>query len=96
MKRYLKYEHKVGQSDTVARTRFELGLMLTGLALIHRAAQCKETESEGESDGAEMNIERQVENVTKAIAPFILPMIDALGALDSEEMHVADASGEAT
>ena len=96
LKRYLKYEHKVGQSDTVARTRFELGLMLTGLALIHRAAQCKETESEGESDGAEMNIERQVENVTKAIAPFILPMIDALGALDSEEMHVADASGEAT
>lgn len=96
LKRYLKFEQKPGQSDTVARTRFELGLMLTGLALIHRAAQSKQTESEGEFEGAEMNIETQVENVTKAIAPFILPMIDALGALESEDLHVADASGEAT
>ena len=96
LKRYLKYEHKTGQSDAVARTRFELGLMLTGLALIHRVAQQKEIRSEDEPDNVEMNIEKQVANVTVAIAPFILPMIDALGALDSGEVHVTDASGEAT
>jgi hypothetical protein len=96
LKRYLKYEHKTGQSDAVTRTRFELGLMLTGLALIHHVAQHKEIESEEESNGVEMNIERQVESVTVAIAPFILPMIDALGALDSNEVIVTDASGEAT
>ncbi len=95
LKRYLKYELKTERSDVLARTRFELGLMLTGLAVIHRAAQRKQNE-EIETDDAEINIEKQVEYFTMAVAPFLLPMIDALGALDSEDAHVADASGEAT
>jgi len=98
LKRYLKYERRTEQIEQVVQTRFELGLMLSGLALIHRAAQRKKVAegSEEDEDGQELDIEKQVEEVTTALAPFLLPMIDALGALDAESVHVADASGEAT
>jgi len=98
LKRYLKYEHKAEQLEQVARTRFELGLMLSGLALIHRAAQRRNASGEAEEDveHQELDVEKQVEEVTRALAPFLLPMIDALGALDAENVAVTDASGEAT
>jgi hypothetical protein len=35
LQRFLKYEVKSGEDDNVAKSRFELGLMLTGLALIY-------------------------------------------------------------
>ena len=35
LQRFLKYEMKSGEDDKVAKSRFELGMMLTGLALIY-------------------------------------------------------------
>jgi hypothetical protein len=98
LKRYLKYELKSGQHEDVVQTRFEIGLMLVGLALIHRAAQQKNApHAEGDEQEQEaFSVEDQANQVTGALAPFLLPMIDALGALESEELHVAHASGEAT
>jgi hypothetical protein len=45
------------------------------------------------------SLEVRVANVTKALAPFLLPMIGALGALDAldeEKVAAGSASGEAT
>jgi hypothetical protein len=95
LKRYLKYDLKAGESDLLARTRFEIGLMLTGLAVIYRASK-PDRKNDGETDDNGSNIEEQVDDFTKAIAPFLLPMIDALGALEPEQVETMDASGEAS
>lgn len=52
-------------------------------------------ENDGDNNFAE-NLESRVANVTKAIAPFLLPMISALGALDEDKVAAGEASGEAT
>jgi hypothetical protein len=94
LKRYLKYDLKSGESDALARTRFEIGLMLTGLAVIYRASKAeRKEETDEENNGT--NIEEQVDHFTKAIAPFLLPMVDALGALEPEQAEAMDGSGEA-
>ena len=98
LKRFLKAELKPGEDDKVAQTRFELGMMLVTLALIH---QDKMNQTAGgaaseSGDGVTESLEDQVANVTKALAPFLLPMISALGALDEEKVAAGSASGEAT
>ena len=99
LKRFLKTELKLGEGDKVARTRFELGMMLVTLALIHQDKINQKTDdtqnASGEIVQAE-SLEDRVANVTKALAPFLLPMIGALGALDEEQVAAGSASGEAT
>jgi len=96
LKRFLKAELKSGEDDKVAQTRFELGMMLVTLALIH---QDKMNQADGSAQGEEVvteSLDDRVMNVTKALAPFLLPMISALGALDEEKVAAGSASGEAT
>ncbi len=98
LQRYLKSELKVGEDDRVARTRFELGMMLGGLALIHQdRLDKKANHGNGNDENAPRDsIETRVAEVTKAFAPFLLPMIDALGALDEEQIAASTTSGDAT
>jgi hypothetical protein len=99
MQRYLKYELKSGKDDKVARTRFELALMLSGLALIHHERTSQKEpphQSENEDFRRIETVEGQVAKVTQALAPFLLPMIDALGALDEEQVASSSRSGEST
>ncbi len=99
LQRFLKYELRSGEDDKVARSRFELGMMLTGLALIYQDnLERKEqaAQKEDEDAASKQSIEQRVAEVTKAFAPFLLPMIDALGALDEEKVAAGSASGEAT
>lgn len=99
LRRYLKYELKSGKDDKVAQTRFELGLMLSGLALIYqerlKQKQAAESSEHTEAEPKE-TLESRVATVTQALAPFLLPMIDALGALDEEQVTASSVSGEAT
>ena len=98
LQRYLKSELKAGEDDRVARIRYELGMMLGGLALIHQDRLDKKVNhSNGEEEGTKReSIESRVAEVTKAFAPFLLPMIDALGALDEEQIAASTTSGDAT
>lgn len=98
LKRFLKAELNPGEDDKVAKTRFELGMMLVTLALIHQD-RMNQTPSSTQNESAETvteSLEGRVANVTKALAPFLLPMIGALGALDEEKVAAGSASGEAT
>jgi hypothetical protein len=68
---------------SLIRERFRLALVLIALAMLQADAtkEREETESNRE-DG----IEQDILNVTRAIAPVILPMISALASLDEEEV----------
>lgn len=98
LKRFLKTELKSGEDDKVAQTRFELGMMIVTLALIHQD-KMNQVAMGAQSAGEEViteSLEDRVAHVTKALAPFLLPMIGALGALDEEKVAAGSASGEAT
>jgi hypothetical protein len=97
LQRFLKYELKSGEDDKVAKSRFELGMMLIGLALIYQDRNQGDSNSESPADLApKQPVEELVAGATKALAPFLLPMIDALGSLDEERVTSISASGEAT
>lgn len=97
LKRYLKYEMRHNKDERIIQTRFEIGMVLIGLALLHHSEQDKQlnTQTRNEGNNEETNIEDQVAAMSEALAPFLLPMIDSLGALDIEDT-VIDAAGEAT
>jgi hypothetical protein len=75
-------------------------MVLIGLALIREESESRETPNEedtfNDDEGPNVNIEDKVEQVTKAIAPVLLPIIDSLGSLDVEDEQPYQASGEAT
>jgi hypothetical protein len=99
LQRFLKYELKSGDDDKVAKSRFQLGMMLTGLALIYQDKLDQKSRAKVDDDDEPARrepIEQRVANATKALAPFLLPMIDALGALDEDQVASSSASGEAT
>jgi hypothetical protein len=98
LQRFLKYELRSGEDDKVAKSRFELGMMLTGLALIYQDNLDRKQSAVQQDDDAnqKQSIEQRIADVTRAFAPFLLPMIDALGALDEEKVAAGSASGEAT
>ncbi len=72
--------------------------MLVTLALIHqdKMNQTAGGAQSGSEEIATESLEDRVANVTKALAPFLLPMIGALEALDEEKVATGSASGEAT
>lgn len=99
---YLKSEIKPSGDDLeVTRARFMYGLVLVGLALLQQEELDRKRKqnaaSEEEADeGPEANIEERVQQVTTAIAPVLLPMIESLGELDEESSAPIVASGDAT
>lgn len=94
---YLKSDLKsAGENEELVKTRFTHGMVLTGLALLHQHEQkISETNNSEESaqSGDVESIESRVEETTKALAPFIVPMIEALGAIEITEDYVEE-SGE--
>jgi len=79
---YLKTEMKGTKGDVaLTRAKFVYGNVLVGLALIHDGQDRKP-----ESDDGEDNVTDRIAVTTKALAPFLVPMIDYLGALTSEEV----------
>jgi hypothetical protein len=97
---FLKTEMKAPKADVaLLKARFTYGMVLTGLGLLQQDMEKhpkKNGEAEGEDDDAVEDIETRVDQVTKALAPIMLPMIDSLGALEVDEVAVGTASGEAT
>lgn len=99
---YLKTEMKAAKSDVpLLRARFTYGMVLVGLGLLQEDMMAGtendgEDDSDGAAEGESHGIEERVEQVTRALAPILLPMIDSLGAIDAEEPSATLVSGEAT
>jgi hypothetical protein len=98
---YLNYAFKTSrQPPEIVRARFKYGMVLIGLALIREDSESRERPTKEDTsntdEGPNGNIEDKVDQVTKAIAPVLLPIIDSLGSLDVEDEQSSQASGEAT
>lgn len=98
---FFKSELKSGGDEVeLIRARWKYALVLIGLAMLHDDAQTKKTSKNDDSPNGEdeksESIDTRVANLTRALAPVLLPMIDSLGAMEAEGALAAAASGEAT
>jgi hypothetical protein len=90
---------KETKSDVaLKKAKFVWGNVLVGLSLIHQHRQERQgidRQIENEESGQE-TISRRIDRTTRALGPFLLPMIDYLGALtDEEALRVAQRGDEA-
>jgi hypothetical protein len=95
---YLKADLKLTSIDiSLVEARFIYGMALLGLAILHDAEKTSANQNNNSGDDEQdcKNIEYVVQNVTRAMAPILLPMIDGLGALDTTDVVAYSAAGEA-
>jgi hypothetical protein len=76
-------------SPDLLRARFTYSLVLLGLALLQqdrsKRPRLNKDEDESASDDQAPSVEKQIEHVTSAVAPVLLPMLDLLSELEEEE-----------
>ena len=92
----LRTELKGSDADAeLVKKKFIWANVLIGLALIndYRNGRDKKTNVDSESDD-ETTVQMMVNRTTKALAPFIVPMIDYLGALTSEDVSELAQAGD--
>lgn len=77
------------------RKRFVVGMTLLTWSLIHHN-QINERKSNKDSSEEEFAVQSQVEQVTSAMAPFLIPMLDAMGNFQQseEDDHLSDSAGD--
>lgn len=93
---YLQTDMKHGCGDApLIETKFIYGNVLVALALIHDQKRMEHKGRNGDADDQdEQPIARRVEQVTRALAPFLVPMVDYLGGLDSEDVSQLAQTGD--
>lgn len=85
--RFLRTDMKEGSDDAKAKeAKFVYGNVLLGLALIHDRRNRNGTETHEDDSPQEATIPDNVDRTTRAVAPFLVPMIDYLGALSEEDL----------
>lgn len=83
--RYLLAELKTAvEHEKIVQTQFVQGMVLTGLAFLHDEAQSY-LQLDKDKTEEEIDIEAKIEHATRALAPFLIPMISALGNLAPDE-----------
>lgn len=79
---HLRAEQKVSKEDpAVLKARYKYGLVLIGLALLNDDLQKKASADEED----EADVESLVRQVTRSISPVLLPLIEYMGALETDE-----------
>ncbi len=88
-------------SPEVVKKQFEIGVALIAMALIHddqqRRAGTKKSGNDSTLDLSDddSTVERRAFELTRAIAPVIIPMIQSLGDLAEEAADLSDLVGHA-
>lgn len=84
----LKTEIKHSKADPlIVETKFIYASVIIGLALIHddKQAAAQPPSHDGPQDqDEEVSLAKKIEQLTRALGPFLLPMIDYLGGLEEE------------
>ncbi len=78
--------------------QFEVAAVLLELALIHDQNSVKKRPINDESSDdrdAEAGLRKQVRTLSRAAAPVLLPMIQAVGELDEDDLDESDLVGMA-
>ena len=101
---HLQTEIKMGTEDSrLSRTKFVFGNVLVGLALIQYFKEREKSRTKDESNGNgngqqhlpnDLTVELFVKEATRALSPFILPMINRLGALSEDEVATLGTVGD--
>jgi hypothetical protein len=101
---HLQTEIKAGVEDPrLPRTKFVFGNVLVGLAFIQYFKEREKSRAGDDANGngndqsklpEELIVEVFVREATRAMAPFILPMINRLGALSEDEVAALGAVGD--
>lgn len=80
---YLKNEQKTSKDDALLlKEQFKYGLALVSLALLNEKEKVERDDDEEYEDNDEMKIDEQIFYVTRALSPFILPIVRELGGLE--------------
>lgn len=88
----LETEMKYAKGDpAVLKAKFVYGNVLIGLALLQDHLKRAPADSDQHED---WSIENHVANTTRAIAPFVIPMIDYLGSLEAEDVIAGAEEGD--
>jgi len=97
---YLRTEQKASKRDaSLLRARFIYGMVLISLAMIkdavesHNGNASSNQDNEDTSDEAE-NLPARVLQVTRAVGPFLLPLIESLGGLREEDTALPSEIGD--
>ena len=81
---FLQTDMRDGDSDVaLRRTKFVWGNVLVSLALIHEDKQSRKgRDAEQKTDDTgQANVFARIERTTRALGPFLIPMIDYLGSI---------------
>ena len=87
---HLQNEMKTSKEPELEEAKYVYGNVLLGLALIHQSDSSgskkkNDYNDDNESDN-EFTIENNVKSVSRALSPFLVPMINYLGNLSSDEV----------
>jgi hypothetical protein len=81
------------------RDRYKFGMTLLTLALIRHDLDVRKREPAAEGDDDErpqrQEVHEMVAEVTSAIAPFLLPLVDSLAQITGEYESLSAVAGEA-
>ncbi|MBA7476777.1 hypothetical protein ES707_12172 [subsurface metagenome] len=97
---YFKTECKYSKEDPkILKARWMYGLALLGMALIQADAKAEKTANSEETNGqAEekeaLPLEQRVFQMSAAVAPVLLPIIESLGSLTEEQVTVGSQVGD--
>lgn len=72
-------------NPALVKKQFEIGAVLVGLALIYEQQQVRGKDEQDDDKNNEVLLRNQVKGMTRALAPVLLPMIQALGELTEED-----------
>lgn len=94
---YLQTELKNMKADVaVEKTKFIWGNVLIGLALLHddRQQAADRAKKGHDSDEERQPVAELIRATTRALGPFLIPMIDHLGAITEEDVVALATRGE--
>ncbi len=97
---YLQTDIKQGSVDpALTEAKFIYGNVLVGLALVHDQRHAEDTPKDRDASGSDENEEAEtvahrIEQVTRALGPFLVPMVDYLGSLNSEDVSELSQTGD--
>lgn len=98
---YLRHEMKSrSENAALLEAKFVYGNVLVSLALIQDEKQHTQNRdssgngSEGNTDQVNLQVDEQVKRTTRALGPFIVPMINYLGALNEGDVAFFGQAGD--
>jgi hypothetical protein len=94
----LRTEIKYSKQDPrLLEAKFKYGNVLLGIAMLYQADHKNKLERNISNNGDEKQagiVQDQIRQISEAIAPVLLPMIDQLGGLNEDDIETFSVSGE--